>query len=723
MRSAATKGVRVRAALARAASAMYRLCDVARSRWDGLAAALFGLAYFVALTHVCVLDPRRIEVVASGDHAYHALARDFAQWDAWHWPLMRIENYLAPVGTSAVFTDANPWVVLATKVVLPASAPPLQFVGPWLALCFTLQGWFGARIAALATKDRAARALAGALFTTAPVLAHRLAHEALCAHWIVLAMIETALRPNSDARDSGRALMQAAIVLVFAAGVHPTILAMAVPLAIVTAWRHGRPATRPKALAIAAMATGPAAVWIAFGTLAPRVERATAGFGHFSANVLSLVDPLDKDRSALLPRLPHGSGQYEGFGYLGLGALTLAAVAVFVEVRRRRSGAAAASDEVGRARELPRAGAWLAVAIVVILCAVYALSSRVMVGNVVVADLSSIYRPFRAITDAFRSSGRFVWPLHYFVVSASVVAVLRLRVAQARTALVVAVALQLLDAHHVDGRNTFTLGAPPETPSAAWRLARGDYARLVLDPPEIETNVAPCPQDRHTSGSFVPFAQIARSEHLTFNSGQAARVDESGIATYCADLARARAEGRFDPQSVYVFPSGGNEAGLTCHDLDGRRVCVRADRATAFSRVLASPRGPALSLGGDPLVTFDSGFGPAEGDAVNPSRWSRARATLRLSRPVEGPALFAFVGRVTGDEETGRSPRMRIKISGRDLGEAKLENGTVTGTYRIEAPNEAVEVEFELHGRAPNTAAAAEGHAWQLLRLEWFSAT
>ena len=719
----AERSRRIRRGARAFSTAARHLGAAARRRWDGVGAALFGLAYFVSLTDARVLDPRRIAVVAAGDAAYHALARDFAQWDGWHWPLTRIDNYLWPVGTTAVFTDANPWVVLATKLLLPANTPPLQFVGPWLALCFVLQGWFGSRIAALATRDRLACALAGALFVTAPVLAHRLGHDTLCAHWILLALLEPALRPTT-ARRSARALGQTGLVLTFAAGLHPTLLAMSLPLACVSAWRHARLLRQRRVAALAAIVAGPAVVWLAFGTVGSRVERSTFGFGHFSANLLSLVDPYEASRSSLLPPLPHGDGQYEGFGYLGLGAMALAILALVVAALRLRTAAVPA----GRERRAG-AGAWSAVALAATLCAIFAFSSRIMAGRFMLADLSALYRPFHAITDAFRSSGRFIWPLHYFVVSVGVVGVLRLRGLRARAAIAGALLLQLVDSRRVDGRGAFTLSATPEAPSAVWRLARGQYSHLVMDPPQIETNVALCPEDHHRPGAFVPFAQIARAAHLSFNSGQAARVDERAITAYCLDAVRARAEGRYDPLAVYVRAVGepGHEddtSSLTCRLLDGARICVRADRSTAFARVLASSRGPRVALTGDPLVAFESGFGPANGDGEASFRWATARATLTLRRPHEGagPAVLGFVVRGASHDGEGEGAlHLRVRVDGVEAEGVAVANGIAVGSLVLQSPGEVVRLVFDVD-LGPRSAPSQEGHVWQLLRLEWFAA-
>jgi hypothetical protein len=540
----------------------------------------------------------------------------------------------------------------------------------------------------------------------APVLAHRFVHDTLAAHWIILALLEPALRLAGDSGSSWRGLAQSAAVLTFAAGLHPTLFAMSLPVVLVTAARHGRPLAPSKGALLAAMVVGPAAVWIAFGSVGPHVRRGAFGFGHFSANLLSLVDPYDTMRSVVLPPLPHGEGQYEGFGYLGIGAIALACLGVFVTCRRRRSRGA------GESR------AWLAVALASLVSATFAFSSRVMFGRWVVVDLTPLYRPLQAATEAFRSSGRFIWPLHYLVVTFGVVQASRLPARYARGALVLALGLQLVDARRVEARGVFTLNATPEAQSAAWLLASADYAHLVLDPPQIETNANVCPEGRLPLGSFVPFAQIARRAHLTFNSGQAARLDESAMRAYCIELAHARGAGVFDPRAIYVHPAAGrtsaaNESdpdelsGMTCGTLDGARVCVRAERATPFERLLGSGRGPELPLdAASGRVTFESGFGPPAGEPAHRLRPAAARAALTLARPGSGPAIIGFVGVGLPVSAT----RVHVQIDGHDVPEPMLRNGKIVGSFTVADPGAVTHVTFD--AEAP----------WYLVRLEWFSA-
>lgn len=683
-----------------------RARDAFVDRIDRVVAAVVGVLWFVAIADTAILDPRNLDHI-SGDAASVMIARDFAQWDGWHWPITRVDNYLAPLGTTTVWVGTNPWVTLATKIFLPRDVGPLQLVGLWLAAMFALQGWCGARLARHATNDLAVRAGAGVLFVLSPVLAHRLGHDTLCAHFVIIVLVESILRTDAPRR----ALVATASVLTFAAGLHPTLFAMGLPLAALVVARHVERSV-PSLARAAAVFVGPLVVWIAWGNVGGSVDRTTVGFGFFSTNVLSLVDPLERARSAFLPPLPHGFGQGEGMGYLGAGVLALAAVVVGLRVKRRLPPGDAA----------PARWTWALVAMAIALM-IFALSNIVWLGDWKVVDLSKLYAPFPTITGSFRSSGRFVWPLHYTIIALVVLAASRLPPARARALVLGAVLIQLFDAHHVDALTLFPQRAMP-TESAAWRLARGDYRRLTIDPPDTYGSFVGCGKRAHPG--YRSLARIAAREQLIFNSGATSRWDPAQHRV-CDDHKRAREEGRFDADTIYTPGPDGADAYrdrpmLTCGPLDGFDVCVRADHPTPLRDLLADAArggGPILPLEGHPLLLGTDGVAPVD-DGM---RWCAPKCALELARPAgAGAAWFSFRGRIAGAEITNRSPVLRIVADGRTVARVRITHDTFGAVVRVPIATERTRLAFEIEGTLSQAVYPDAARLWQIVRLEWFAA-
>ncbi len=126
------------------------------------------------------------------------------------------------------------------------------------------------------------------------------------------------------------------------------------------------------------------------------------GFGVFRMNLLSLIDP-DDFFSKLLPDQKGGSGDYEGFNYLGLGMLGLSLIAAYELLRNVKTRP--------KARLSPTLTPILTICIGFFL---YAISNHVAVGphEIFSYDLPPIIGHF---TNAFRASGRLFWPVYYVI--------------------------------------------------------------------------------------------------------------------------------------------------------------------------------------------------------------------------------------------------------------------------------------------------------------------
>jgi hypothetical protein len=107
--------------------------------------------------------------------------------------------------------------------------------------------------------------------------------------------------------------------------------------------------------------------------------------------------------------------------------------------------------------------------------------------------LEAVYRPFADMADAFRASGRFIWPLHYLVMIGGIGlwirAVRRSRLMLSLT-LAIALAVQLADAHAaaMDIRTyiaRFRNDVPHLSAMTGWKQAAGAYDHLVLYLPQV----------------------------------------------------------------------------------------------------------------------------------------------------------------------------------------------------------------------------------------------
>jgi hypothetical protein len=531
--------------------------------WLGVVGGALTGAAFITWMAGALLDPTRIEWLMKSDWVPHYFGWFYFRSEPWQWPPGTIRGYYAPLGSSIGLTDAIP---LAAYLFKPFDAwlpQPFQYIGLWWLLCFTLQGAFGAQLAARATPRPLLQVLGAVLFILMPTLLTRVGHAALCSHWLVLWALVIATRPGAG---RVRPLEWAALGLC-AGLIQPYLAAMVLPLLLATAidTRASAAALRLRAFAAAGVAT--LCGWWLSGlfVLSGAGSLASGGLGYYSMNLLSPITP--GGWSSVLPELPvAGDGQrYEGFQYLGLGVLALLAIAAGLAVKARLQRSAQAAT-VGHA-----------VRAVVVLMALFALSPTITVGRATLIDVNG---PMFAPLAVFRSSGRFFWPLTYLLLTWALATVIRhLGPAAALAVVTAAVGLQaydLKDAHATrrqTARDPSFQQWPQPFVSREWSTV-GAYRHLVLLPPP-QCGASPVP--------YEAAVRLAADHGLTLNAGIIARGDDGARRQYCRELDLQLKAARLDAGTVYVAGDARRDAleqagqgRATCRLIDGLTVCTTA---------------------------------------------------------------------------------------------------------------------------------------------------
>ncbi|MGE0812460.1 MAG: DUF6311 domain-containing protein [Vicinamibacterales bacterium] len=531
-----------------------------------IAAAAAGALFFAWVAGPRLLDPADVDWLIKGDWVPHFFGWHFFRHEPWGWPPGVVRGYYAPLGTSIGLTDSIP---LAAYLLKPLDALLpfwFQYLGPWLLLCFALQGALTARLIARAVPSPWVQALGGMLAVLLPTLLVRVGHAALCAHWLVL----WALLLATDRSDARLAWWRWAALGLVAGMVQPYLAAMVLVLLAASAAGTREAPVRRRATALASGTGAMLAGWWLSGLFILGGERSLSegGLGYFSMNLLSFVIPGGWSR--WMPELPFASpGQtYEGFHYLGLGVLALAGVAAVL-------AAAARGRAEGRAASSPPP-------LVVAAClamAAFALSPTVTLGARVLVDLNG---PWSAPLAMFRSSGRFVWPLTYVGLVWAVVTVARRLPPRAAVAVLAgAVALQLADLHDAHRQRHDTARDPAfhewtrRFTSDRWAAVAPGYADVVLVPPP-QCGASPIP--------YESAVRLAATYGLTVNAGVVARADVAARARYCAEADAEIDAVRLRDDALYVVTGSAASilarqggAAVACGRIDSVWICTTAE--------------------------------------------------------------------------------------------------------------------------------------------------
>jgi hypothetical protein len=536
-----------------------------------------------------MVSPVSVEWLMRGDFALHFLGWHLYRHGPWAWPVGATPLLLWPIGSSVGLTDSIPVASILLKpfdAVLPSL---FQFIGPWLVLSFALQGLFGVLLMRLATPQPFVQLLGASILMLSPPLMFRVGHAALTAHWLLLASLWLALRPDTSEPSRRTACWWSGLCAVTAA-TQPYLLLMVV---VLMAAAHARQilCTPRRAATIAlsgamALAGAYVALWQSGSLMVPADQGLTVGgFGAWSTNLLSFVMPT-QGPTLLFPGLFGEANfeQYEGYAYLGLGSLLLASVSL-----------------AGRGRHVLTREWWrgrvqhLPLVLGLTFLAVMALGPRVSAGTqtLLVYD-ATWWGPLRI----FRTNGRMIWPVFYATTVAVLFAVTRLRERTAMALLAIAVSLQAADvqglARRMADNGTFGFRDPLE--HRFWRVVPPHYGQVLLVPSNV---CAP-------SGGLDPTAFSLRAAvfGIGINAGQTARYDVRRAEEYCESLQQDIRDGRWSKDALYVLradllPSIKESAGdtLACTAIDGYGVCVAAETVPRWSGSLDIVRSRVPPLG------------------------------------------------------------------------------------------------------------------------------
>lgn len=476
---------------------------------------LAGIAGALALFPVPVLlgtapfwnNPRGVVGGSWGDMA-QALSGYLAYvQDVWRWPLFQADG-LGPHGVNVVFTDSVPVVALVGRLLFRATGLVVPLYGAWSGLCVVGMALaMTGLVRALGARSPVAALAAAVIGVSSPALLMRWGHLSLMAQFLVpLALLAYVRMSQAPRPRAGRVLGTGAALCLGSLLVHPYLLLMvggitaAAILQAATDRRLAWPAATGMATVLAALVAGAAG---AMGYGASGGLASAAGFGLYSANLLSPVLPYWLPVPGGLLTVDGTGGQYEGAAFLGSGVLLLVLLA-------RRSVVATAVRGVRR-------HPWLLATMAGFTA--LAVSNEVYVGSL---HLASLPLPAAAqwAAGVVRASGRLIWVDVYLLTALAIAVTGR----QGGTmVLLVAAALQAGAAEPLREQVRARVAAAPASllDQPAWHAALRGADRLILDPPLA--CMPDGPRQAQLRRAAVEFQLLAAQEGVPTNTLYAAR--------------------------------------------------------------------------------------------------------------------------------------------------------------------------------------------------------
>lgn len=487
------------------------------------------LAFFIVIGPRA-LDPQNIAWLESGDPATHYLGWVFFRQSPWTFPLGLNPSYGLELGSAIIFSDSNPLLAFVFKPFNAWLPETFQYFGIWLLACFVLQAWFAWKLTGLVTPNVALKLLGAGLFLFSPPMFLRMGgHLSLAGHFLILAALYLALHPGVQKRRLAWGALLAATALV-----HAYLLAMVALIWI--ADLAGRTLkgqlTRRTALIelLLLFLLVSLCCWQA-GYFSVGKGAVAGGFGLYRMNMLSLID--SSGWSTIVPDLPEGPGDYEGFNFLGAGTL-LAAVFAAIALLRRNTGFGTA------VRSLPI----LLLALIGLL--LFALSNDIGLG--LYTAHYPLPKAFIKLANIFRASGRMFWPVFYVIVFAIIYLVVRgHRTRTAVCLLAVALCVQVVDTRNGwAGLRLSRMMEPASEWSTPlrdpfWASAATHYANIRSLPPQNQPQI------------WQPLADYAAGHGLKTDAAYLGRMSTTALEQASEKSRKMLETGQYDPDSLYIL--------------------------------------------------------------------------------------------------------------------------------------------------------------------------
>lgn len=357
------------------------------------------LVIFLYLFPFDIIDPMSTSWIwRETDFQQHFLGWQFFVNEGFYqWPLTNLTSLGNGIARSIIFTDSIPLMALLLKPIARFSGLEIQYFGVFIWLSIFLQAIFSFHYL-IAKRLTLSQALPLCFLPaiSPPVLFRATCHASLTAQWLIVAAL---LLCESK---SFRFYLWISI-LSLALWIHLYFFAMLFPLFALQLIRHLMDRAGTQLLDFKKILTGFAIILLqlfALGYLPRNASDAgSSGYGLFTTNLLSPFSSYP-DFSILLPpfQLPYGSE--EGIIFLGSVASLMALVVLLTSPCRAVFMRSLCSDK--------------SLLFLMILMLFYSVSPRISISNYSF-ELFGLPHVLHSSANILRASGRFAWPIYYFV--------------------------------------------------------------------------------------------------------------------------------------------------------------------------------------------------------------------------------------------------------------------------------------------------------------------
>lgn len=378
---------------------------------------LLGAVCFVLIYGIKVLDVTNdswIMLSKDQDIRQHYLGWCHYRKSPWGFPIGMIDSLAYPYKMSVIYTDSIPLFAVIFKALRFFLPKPFQYLGIYGLLSMMLTGGFATLLVKKVSKGIVTSLVAPVLFVVSPIMLQRMFyHTSLASQWIILWGIYVLF----DQIGHSSKFYQKDIWMVMGITcvlVHIYFLPIIFGLmcaASLEKYLKDREFFETVGTFISNLLylSIPAAITMfVLGAFDLPVNSSdNYGVGEFNANLNTFVNP--RNMSRLINRLPsYGDFQHEGFAYLGLGMILLIILIILAGVSEL------IVKKGGIKKKLTLDTMSVSVIFVALVFLFFSISPVFAINDKLI--ISFRYpEAIASLISIFRSNGRFIWPVVYFI--------------------------------------------------------------------------------------------------------------------------------------------------------------------------------------------------------------------------------------------------------------------------------------------------------------------
>ena len=487
---------------------------------------ILAIIAFVFFTGGTILNPSYTDwLLTEKDPAQHYLGWEFFRnTPIFQWPLG--SNPHNGLESSIVFTDSIPLFAFFFKAINFILPYPFQYQGLWVLTCFILQSIIAMKLLGLFTTNRIMSLVGSLFFLLSPIYLLRSGgHYALMGHWVILAALYLYFSHKFS-------MKRWLLLITLTALIHAYLLMM-----VLIIWGTDliqRYFLKQLTLSKFCLLFFFVGLYTAFmmwgiGYFILGSGDTRLGYDHYNMNLYSLIDS-NGIWSKTIPDFEETPGDSEGFNFLGIGMIVLIIPAVLQLFTRKLT--------FPKAKIIP-------ILLSSLVLFIYAISNKITLGTTEI--LAYPLPEFTdTITQTFRVSGRFFWPVYYLIYLLVLNAIFKYKFKKITIAICISLlSFQIWDSNQLSNmyKNRFMQPKPftSSLKSPIWKDIAHKYSQIIYVLPH------------NSPKNWVIISQFAMENDMSINAGYFARINQVAQNNNKLEIIKSIEDSSINQNALYIF--------------------------------------------------------------------------------------------------------------------------------------------------------------------------